>query len=104
MRFCHRLARVFLWPACSPADHLGHQVLESRWRHAMVRFVHQGIGIQSRVAHDSVDQVVYYGSNAIDATKSVVEGGLFCWLHDNLLREPRVYHNSLRNTSRVVAL
>ena len=39
MRVRHRLAGVFLRAACSPADHLRHQVLESRRRYAMVRFV-----------------------------------------------------------------
>src|SRR2546425_9328175 len=36
----HRLAGIFLWTAACPAHHLGHQVLESRGRHAMVRLVH----------------------------------------------------------------
>jgi hypothetical protein len=44
----------------------------------MVRFVHQGVGVQSRVYHDSIDEVVYHGSDAIDATKSVVKRGLIC--------------------------
>src|SRR5437016_6073598 len=51
----------------------------------MVRLVHQGIRIQSRIDHYPVDQVVYHGCDAVDATKSVVERGLFRWLHANLL-------------------
>jgi hypothetical protein len=39
----------------------------------MVRFVHQGIRIQPRVDHDSVDEVVYDRSDAIDTTQSIVE-------------------------------
>src|SRR5690348_3484790 len=70
----------------------------------MVRFVHQEIGIQSRFAHDSVDQIVYYGSDAIDATKSVVERGLLCWLHDESPSGVVVYQNGIRgHRSRVVA-
>jgi hypothetical protein len=75
MRLRHRLARVFLRAARSPADHLGHEVLESRGRHAMVRFVHKRIGVQSRVNHNSVYEVVHHGSDAIDATKPAVERG-----------------------------
>src|SRR5713226_3370276 len=75
MRVRHRPASVFLWAARSPADHLSHQVLESRRWHAMMRFVYQGIGIQSRVCHDSVDEIVYDCRNAIHATESVVEEG-----------------------------
>src|SRR5260370_13887110 len=80
MRLRHRLTCVFLRTTCSPADHLSDQVLEARRRYAMVRFVHQGIGIQSGVYHDSVNEVVHHGSDAIHATKSVVERGLFQWL------------------------
>jgi len=35
------------------------------------------IGNQPRVHHDSVDEVIYHGGDAVDATKSVVEGRLF---------------------------
>src|SRR5713101_1699759 len=84
MRVRHRLTCVFLRATCSPANHLRDQVLEARRRYAMVRFVYQGIGIQSRVYHDSVNEVVHHGSDAIHATKSVVERGLFQWLHMNL--------------------
>ena len=49
----------------------------------MVRFVHQRIGISSRVDHDSVDEVVYHSSDAINAAKSMVEREFFCWLHDD---------------------
>src|SRR5258708_7260078 len=85
MRVRHRLTCVFLRTAGSPADHLRDQVLEARRRYAMVRFVYQGIGSQSRVDHDSVNEVVHHGSDAIHATKSVVERGLFHWLHMDLL-------------------
>src|SRR5260370_1092839 len=84
MRLRHRLTCVFLRTICSPADHLRDQVLEARRRYAMVRFVYQGIGSQSRVDHDSVNEVVHHGSDAIYSTKSVVERGLFQWLHMNL--------------------
>src|SRR5215467_1885580 len=60
MRVRHRFPCIFLRTARSPADHLGDQVLESRRRHAMVRFVHQRVGIQSRVHHDSVDEIIHH--------------------------------------------
>jgi hypothetical protein len=47
----------------------------------MMRFVHQGIGIQPRICHDSVDKLIYDRNDAIDATEFIVEAGLFCWLH-----------------------
>jgi hypothetical protein len=51
----------------------------------MVCFVHQRIGVQSRVCHDSVDEVVHHGGDAVDAAKSVVERELFCLGMINLL-------------------
>jgi hypothetical protein len=59
-----------------------HNQSFSRRRHAMVCFVHQRIGVQSRVCHDSVDEVVHHGGDAVDAAKSVVERELFCLGHD----------------------
>src|SRR5436309_13196698 len=88
MRFRHRLARVLLWAARSPADHLGYQVLESRGRYAMVRFVYQGISIESRVDHDPVDKIVDHGGDAVNAAQPVVERSLFCWLHP---KPPRIF-------------
>ena len=82
MRIRHGLTCVFLRPACSPADHLGHQVLESRRRNAMVGFVHLRVGVQSRVYHDSVDEVIHHGGDAIDTPKSVVKREFFRWLHN----------------------
>jgi hypothetical protein len=42
---------------CRSADHLRHQVLEAGRRHAITRFIHARIGLQSRVDHDRVDRV-----------------------------------------------
>ena len=63
-----RMAKERLSCPPSPADHLGHEALESRGGNAMVRFVHSRIGIQSRIYHDPVDEVVYHGSDAINST------------------------------------
>lgn len=62
----------------------------------MVRFVHQGIGIQSRIYHDSVDEVVDDRGDAIDATKSIVERGLFCRLQDESPSGLAVYQSGVR--------
>jgi len=43
----------------------------------VVSLVHERVGVQSRVVHDSVDEVVHHGSDVIDTTESVVERGLF---------------------------
>jgi len=52
----------------------------------MVRFVHEGIGVQSRVTHNSVYEVVHDGSDAIDATKSVETDRAF-WGVKNKIRQ-----------------
>jgi hypothetical protein len=44
----------------------------------MVGFVHQRIGVQSWVCHDSVDEIIDHGGDAVDSAKSVVKRGLFC--------------------------
>jgi hypothetical protein len=51
----------------------------------MMRLVNGGIGIQSWIDHDSVDEVVYHGGDAIDATKSFIQRWSFLWLQVNLL-------------------
>ena len=61
----------------------------------MMCFVHHGIGIQSRVDHDSIDQVVHNGGDAVDATKSVVEGALLCRMHDESPSGVVVYQNGV---------
>jgi hypothetical protein len=50
----------------------------------MERFSHQWIRIESRVNHDSVDEIVNDSGNAVDATQSFIQRELFCW-HANLL-------------------
>ena len=46
--------------------------------HAMVRFIHPGIRVQSRVNHDSVNEVIDDGGNGVDAAEALVEcGGLW---------------------------
>jgi hypothetical protein len=39
----------------------------------MMRFVHQRVGVQSWVCHNSVDEVVHHSSDVVNATKSVVK-------------------------------
>ena len=67
------------------------------YRH--MRFVHEGIGIQSRIDHDSVDQVVYDGSDAVDTAKSIVKRGLF-WLHGVFPQRKSVPETDVGNSRR----
>src|SRR5262249_7480036 len=66
VRALHVLAGVFLRTSGGPAQHLGNQVLEACRRHFVVRLVDQGIGVEPRVGHHAVDEVVYDGRDAVD--------------------------------------
>ncbi len=63
----------------------------------MVRFVHAGIGIQPGIDRDAVDEVVYHGCDAIDATKSVIKRGLFWQLHNELPNSAATYRNGIED-------
>jgi hypothetical protein len=34
-----------------------------------MRFINGGIGVQDRIAHDPINEIVHYGGNPIDATE-----------------------------------
>src|SRR5579872_1743228 len=69
----HRTSRVLLRAARGPADLLGDQILEPRARHAVMGFVYLGIGIQSRVVHDTIDKVIDDSRNRINASEPFVK-------------------------------
>jgi len=75
MRLGHGASGVFLRAASGPADHFRDQVFESRPEHAMVRFIHQGIRVQSRVGHDAVNEVIDDRGDGVDAAEALVECG-----------------------------
>src|SRR6266404_7250602 len=74
MRLTHRASGIFLWAAARPADHFGNEILEARWRHLVVGFVHGRIRVQARVRHDPVDQIIDNGGDAINSTEALIEG------------------------------
>src|SRR5262245_64247854 len=76
MRFAHGTAGVVLGPTCGPTDHLGHLVFEARRADAVMRLVNGSVRIQDGVVHNSINEIVNYGSNGIDATETLVERGL----------------------------
>src|SRR5262245_60450637 len=41
-----------------------------------MRLIDLGIGVEPRVVHDAVDEVIDHGGNGIDAPKPLVEAGL----------------------------
>ena len=41
----------------------------------MVRFIHAGIRVQSRVDHDTVNEVIDDGGDGVDASEALVECG-----------------------------
>src|SRR5262245_35171553 len=73
VRILHRLATVLLRPARRPADHFGDQVLESGRRHFVMRLVHLGIGVQFRILHDPVDEVIDHRGDGINTAETFVE-------------------------------
>src|SRR6266566_2025026 len=75
MRALHVLAGVFLRTSGGPAQHLGNQVFEACRRYLVVRVVDQGIGVEPRIGHHTVDEVVYDGRDAVDTAEPLVKVG-----------------------------
>src|SRR5229473_5168086 len=73
VRALHVLAGVFLRTSGGPAQHLGNQVFESCRRYLVVRVVDQGIGVEPRIGHHAVDEVVYDGRDAVDTAEPLVK-------------------------------
>ncbi len=77
MRIAHRSPGIALRSAGRPAHHLGDVVLESGGRDAVMRLVDARVGVQPRIGHDTVDQVIDDGRDVIGAAKAIVERGSF---------------------------
>src|SRR5258706_3079716 len=77
VRVAHRTTGIFLRAAGRPAGHLGYQIFEARWRHTMMRFINAWIGVQSRIAHDPIYQVVHDSRDVIHAAQPIVERWFF---------------------------
>src|SRR5258707_7687104 len=75
VRALHVLAGVFLRASGGPAQHLGNQVFEACRRYLVVRVVDQGIGVEPRIGHHAVDEVVYDGCDAVDTAEPLVKAG-----------------------------
>src|SRR6266436_10110887 len=75
MRALHVLAGVFLRTSGGAAQHLGNQVFEACRRYLVVRVVDQGIGVEPRIGHRAVDEVVYDGRDAVDTSEPLVKVG-----------------------------
>ena len=52
---------------------LRHQVFEARSRYLVVRLVHLGIGVEPRVAHDAVDEIIHHRGDRINAAESFIQ-------------------------------
>src|SRR5258707_15274005 len=78
MRLTHRASGVFLWAAARPANHLGNEILEARWWHLVVSFVHSRVRVQARVRHDPVDQIIDNGGDTINSTEALIKRRLLC--------------------------
>jgi hypothetical protein len=76
IRIAHRSPGIALRSAARPAHHLGEVVLESGGRDAAMRRGDARIGIQPRIGHDTVDQIIDDGRDVMDAAKAIVERGL----------------------------
>ena len=78
MRVGHRASGVFLWAARRHPDHLGNQIFETGWRNLVVRFVHGRVGVQARISHDAIDEIIDHRRDAINPAETLVEGRLIC--------------------------
>src|SRR2546430_1788797 len=79
VRLAHRAPSIFLRSAARPAHHLSNEIFEARWRDFMVGFVHGWVGVQPRVSHDAVNEIVNDAGDAVNSAESIVERGL-TWL------------------------
>src|SRR5207245_4211378 len=75
MRALHVLTGVSLRTSSGPGQHLGNQVFEACRRYLVVRVVDQGIGVEPRIGHHAVDEVVYDGRDAVDTAEPLVKVG-----------------------------
>src|SRR5438552_5923268 len=75
VRALHVLAGVFLRTSGGPAQHLGNQVFKALRRYLVVRVVDQGIGVEPRISHHAVDEVVYDGRDAVDTAEPLIKAG-----------------------------
>jgi hypothetical protein len=65
--------------AARPANHFGNEILEARWWHFVVSFVHGRVHVQARVRHDPVDQIINNGGDAINSTEALIKRRLLWW-------------------------
>src|SRR2546428_2497411 len=73
MRVGHGAPGILLRPPTGPAHHFRHQVLEAgRWK-PVVGFVDERIGVEARIDHDAIDEIVHDRCNAVDTTEPFVE-------------------------------
>src|SRR5437773_2323497 len=79
VRLTHRAPGIFLRAATGPADHFGNQILEARRRNLVMRFIHEGVGVQAGIIHDAVDKVIDHRRDTVNSAETLVEGRL-SWL------------------------
>ena len=73
VRFAHGASGIFLRAAARPANHFGDEILEAgRWNLVM-RFVHKWVGIEPRISHDAVNEIVNDARNAINSAEAFVK-------------------------------
>src|SRR5262249_31722362 len=69
----HGTARIVLGTTRGPTDHLGHVGFEARCADPVMCFVNGRVCIQDWIVHNPINKVVNYGSNRIDATKTLIK-------------------------------
>ncbi len=69
----HGAPAVALGSAGRLANLLGNQIFEASPGNAVVSLIDERIGIESRVVHDAVDEIVHDCGNGIDATETLVK-------------------------------
>src|SRR5262249_5679302 len=69
----HGTARIVVGTSRAATDHLGHVVFEARCADPVMCFVNGRVCIQDWIVHNPINKVVNYGSNRIDATKTLIK-------------------------------
>src|ERR1700716_2975641 len=103
VRALHVLAGVFLRTSGGPAQHLGNKVFEACRRYLVVRVIDQGIGIEPRIGHHAVDEVVHDGRDAVDTAEPLVKVGRILRGHWHLLVPPSAKVDSLARSRSSLA-
>ncbi len=73
VRISHRSTGILLRSTGRRADHFYYKVPESRGCHSMMGVIHSWVGIQTRVDHDPVDDLIHDGRDIINTPQPLIK-------------------------------